>query len=127
MPEYVESIISGTLVKIFVGEQPAGSLLVKNIWADTTEAKSSTHPSGSLANLRHVYPLDSACTALRGSSDSQTPLYPPRYATMAPELTKPIVEHGLVLTAVETHPHNVLLMFLDKEQKEYWCQVRASI
>lgn len=75
MPELPEGVTSGYLVKQFISDQPAGSLGVKSIQADATIEESLSHPPGSRANLGHVYTLELSSTILRGSCDSQTPVY----------------------------------------------------
>ncbi|KAF8163868.1 hypothetical protein K438DRAFT_2067855 [Mycena galopus ATCC 62051] len=127
MPELAEGTISGILVQHFIQSHPEGSLRVKNLLADATEAESLVHPPCSRANLGHVYTLESSATVLRGSCDSQTPLYPPLYATAPGETPVPISEHGLALIDAETHPRNVILKFRDGNSKIYWCQVYYSL
>lgn len=123
MPELPEAVTSGKVTKHFVDDQPAGSLLVKTIQADATQAEWANHPPGSPGSLGHVYPLESSSTVLRGSSTSQTPIYPTMYSTSSSEAPVPILERGMVLISVETHPRNVLLQFQDNQLKTYWCQV----
>lgn len=123
MPELPEGVTSGYLAKHFISDQPAGSLGVKSIQADATIEESLSHPPGSRANLGHVYTLESSSTILRGSCDSQTPVYPPLYATDPDDPPVPISERGLVLLEAETHPRNILLKFCDGESQTYWCQV----
>ncbi|KAJ7787897.1 hypothetical protein B0H14DRAFT_2473055 [Mycena olivaceomarginata] len=124
MPELAEGVMSGTLVQDFIQSHPAGTLKVKNLLADATDAESRTHPPGSKANLGHVYCLESSCKALRGSCGSQTPLYPPFYATAPADKVIPIAQRDMTLIEAETHPRNVLLKFCDGESKIYWCQVQ---
>jgi hypothetical protein len=81
MSKLPEGVTSGYLAKQFISDQPADSLGVKSIQADATIEESLSHPPGSRANLRHVYILESSSTILRVSCDSQTPVYPPLYAT----------------------------------------------
>ncbi|KAJ7861077.1 hypothetical protein B0H13DRAFT_1528448, partial [Mycena leptocephala] len=99
MPELAEGVMSGTLVQAFISSHPAGSLKVNNLLADATDAESRTHPTGSNANLGHVYCLESSCKALRGTCDSQTPLCPPLYATKPADQPIPISDRGLTLMA----------------------------
>ncbi|KAJ7637920.1 hypothetical protein DFH06DRAFT_1053934, partial [Mycena polygramma] len=124
MPELPESIISGKLPKHFVDQQPAGSLLVRDILADPTIEESATHPLGSPASLGHVYSLESSSGILRGTSGIQTPVYPPLYSTSSDQPPVHILKHGLVLMDVETHPRNALLKFCDNQSRTYWCQVQ---
>ncbi|KAK7057079.1 hypothetical protein R3P38DRAFT_3544272 [Favolaschia claudopus] len=127
MPEFCEALVSALLCIYFLNSSPPGSLLVKNLWADATIAESTDHPEGSRAALGHVYPLESTCTALRGSSDAQTPLYPPPFATKLDDPKDPpipIIKRGLTLVEVETHPRNVILRFKDNVSKDCWCQVQ---
>ncbi|KAK7036928.1 hypothetical protein R3P38DRAFT_3480764 [Favolaschia claudopus] len=127
MPEFYEALVSALLCIYFLNSSPPGSLLVKNLWADATIAESTDHPEGSRAALGHVYPLESTCTALRGSSDAQTPLYPPPFATKLDDPKDPpipIIKRGLTLVEVETHPRNVILRFKDNVSKDCWCQVQ---
>ncbi|KAJ7468853.1 hypothetical protein B0H11DRAFT_2045141 [Mycena galericulata] len=124
MPELPEAIISGTLPQFFVNEQPKGSILLLDIQADATQAERALHPAGSAANLGYVYSLESSSTALRGTSGMQTPIYPPLYATSPDEPAVQILQHGLVLIDVETHPRNVLLKFQDNQSRTYWCQIQ---
>jgi hypothetical protein len=123
MPELAEGVMSGTLVQAFIQSYPAGTLKVKNLLADATDAESRTHPPGSKANLGHVYCLESSSKALRGSCGSQTPLYPPLYATAPADKVIPIAQRDMTLIEAETHPQNVLLKFRDGESKIYQCQV----
>ncbi|KAJ7924257.1 hypothetical protein B0H13DRAFT_1601867 [Mycena leptocephala] len=122
MPELPEGVTSGYLAKHFISDQPAGSLGVKSIQADATIEESLSDSPGSRANLRHVYTRESSSTILRVSCDSQTPVYPPLYATEH-DPPVPISERGLVLLEAETRPRNILLKFCDDESQTHWCQV----
>ncbi|KAK6971267.1 hypothetical protein R3P38DRAFT_2587381 [Favolaschia claudopus] len=124
MPEFSEALVSALLCLFLLNSVPPESLVVQNLWADATLAESSSHPEGSRASLGHVFTLDSDSTALRGSSDSQTPLYPPALSTDPNDPLVPIIEHGLKLVGVETHPRNVILKFQDRDSKVHWCQVQ---
>ncbi|KAJ6521610.1 hypothetical protein B0H10DRAFT_2088643 [Mycena sp. CBHHK59/15] len=115
MPELPEAVASGTLPQVFIHKQPEGSLVVKEILADATQAEWSSHPSGSPASLGHVYCVESSSTAPRGSCKSQTLLYPHLYSTSSTDPPVPISQHGLILVDAETHPRNVLLKFLDSK------------
>ncbi|KAJ6584260.1 hypothetical protein B0H10DRAFT_2338081 [Mycena sp. CBHHK59/15] len=126
MPELPEAVASGTLPQVFIHKQPAGSLVVKEILADATQAEWSSHPSGSPASLGHVYCVESSSTALLGSCKSQTLLYPHLYSTSSTDPPVPISQHGLILVDAETHPRNILLKFLDSKSRTYWCQVCKS-
>ncbi|KAJ7886938.1 hypothetical protein B0H13DRAFT_1889078 [Mycena leptocephala] len=121
MPELPEGV---NLTEQFIFDQPAGFLGVKIIQADATIEESLSYPPGSRANLGHVYTLESSSTILRVSCDSQTPVYPPLYATDPDDPPVPISERGLVLLEAETHPRNILLKFCDGESQTYWCQVQ---
>ncbi|KAJ7444728.1 hypothetical protein FB451DRAFT_1149189 [Mycena latifolia] len=124
MPELPEGVTSGTLPQVFAHDQPQASLLVQDLMADATQAERAFHPLGSLAQRGHVYPLASSSPALRGSSKTQTPLYPPLYSTTPEQPVIPIMQRGLILVDVETHPRNVLLKFKDNQSRTYWCQVQ---
>ncbi|KAJ7032300.1 hypothetical protein C8F04DRAFT_1359135 [Mycena alexandri] len=124
MPELAEAVASGKLSQLFIQEQPLSSCLVKALLADPTQPESSAHPPGSRAASGHVYALESSSAALRGSCSSQTPIYPPLYATNWVEPPVPILKHGLTLVAAETHPRNVLLKFEDNQGRTYWLQVQ---
>ncbi|KAJ7247720.1 hypothetical protein C8J57DRAFT_1522717 [Mycena rebaudengoi] len=107
MPELPEGITSGTLPQVFIEQQPAANLVICNILADATKAEMPTHPADSAANLGA---LDSSSCINWGNNNTQTPLYPTRYATSASNPCLPI--------------KNIILKFQDVSGSFYWCQIQ---
>lgn len=55
------------------------ALEVLNIWIDATNKEAEHAPEGSAASQGHVFPVDSACEAIRGQKEAQHPIYPPMF------------------------------------------------
>ncbi|KIM34756.1 hypothetical protein M413DRAFT_41781, partial [Hebeloma cylindrosporum] len=107
MPEIIEIMIAGKLVRLYIDKTGPEDRLIKNIFADATVAEAPHHPPNSPAASGHVYPLASSSTIRRGEGD-QSPLFPPEYASCQ---NLSISTHRLILQSVESTPRSLILEF----------------
>ncbi|KAG6848988.1 hypothetical protein H0H93_012193 [Arthromyces matolae] len=130
MPEYDETKISSKTGHHFHETEPPNEQIIEQILVDGTEDEQKAEmrkpasKQDALLVAGHVYELLSSSKIARGQRNSQTLVYPKKYATAPNQPTLPISTHGLRLSGVYSHPRNVIFKFTDHKKEDYWVQIQ---
>lgn len=135
MPEINECRASADLVQCFIQAMKAGGedaadeeLRLLNLWSDPTDAEMKAAKKSRAQNKDpriqegHVYVLKPTAKILRGSSTSQTPVYPQMLSNKKQVTVK---DQKLWLDDAESTPRDVVLCFKNSYKSPIFGQVCA--